>query len=63
MGATPHYLAIILARANAYSYASAMLRLSGTVPNFFYETAAQPSYPPKIVYLVHYCIFNIRTTI
>jgi len=31
MGATPLYLAIILARANAYSRASAKLRLSGTV--------------------------------
>ena len=31
MGATPLYLANILAQANAYSRASAMLRLSGTV--------------------------------
>ena len=31
MGATPLYLAIILARANAYSRASVTLRLSGTV--------------------------------
>ena len=31
MGATPLYLAIILARANTYSRASATLRLSGTV--------------------------------
>ena len=31
MGATPFYLAIILARANAYSCTSTMLRLSGTV--------------------------------
>ena len=30
-GATPLYLASILARANAYSRASATLRLSGTV--------------------------------
>jgi len=34
MGATPLYLAIILAQANAYLCASAMLRLSGTVDNF-----------------------------
>jgi len=31
MGATLLYLAIILARANAYSRASATLRMSGTV--------------------------------
>jgi len=31
MGATPLYLAIILARAKAYSRASATLRVSGTV--------------------------------
>jgi len=31
MGATPLYLVIILARANAYSHASVTLRLSGTV--------------------------------
>ena len=31
MGATPLYLAIILAQANAYSHASATLRVSGTV--------------------------------
>ena len=31
MGATPLYLAIILARANAYSHASVMLCVSGTV--------------------------------
>ena len=31
MGATPIYLAIILARANAYSHVSAKLRLDGTV--------------------------------
>ena len=31
MGATPLYLAIILARANAYSRASAMLHMRGTV--------------------------------
>ena len=31
MGATPLYLAIILARANAYSHASVTLHLSGTV--------------------------------
>ena len=31
IGATPLYLAIILARANAYSRASATLRMSGTV--------------------------------
>ena len=31
MGATPLYLEIILAQANAYSRASVALRLSGTV--------------------------------
>ena len=31
MGATPLYLASILARANAYLHASATLRVSGTV--------------------------------
>ena len=31
MGATPLYLASILARVNAYSRASATLRVSGTV--------------------------------
>ena len=31
MGAMPFYLAIILARANAYSRASATLHVSGTV--------------------------------
>jgi len=31
MGATPLYLAVILARANVYSQASATLRMSGTV--------------------------------
>ena len=31
MGVTPLYLAIILARANAYSRVSATLRVSGTV--------------------------------
>ena len=36
MGATPLYLAIILARANAYSRTSATLRLSGTIyVNYF----------------------------
>jgi len=34
MGATPLYLAIILAWANAYSRTSATLRLSGTVNVF-----------------------------
>jgi len=34
MGATPLYLAIILARAKAYSQVSATLRVSGTVGNW-----------------------------
>ena len=36
MGATPLYLANILARASAYSHASATLRVSGTVRNYLH---------------------------
>ena len=45
LGAMPLYLAIILARANAYSRASATLRLSSTVDiseSFHYEMKWYP---------------------
>jgi len=48
MGAMPLYLANILARANAYSRASATLRLSGTVPPSLIVTSL-PVIPPSVV--------------
>ena len=42
MGATPLYLVIILARANAYSRASATLHLSGTVQLIAYKHIISP---------------------
>jgi len=50
MDATPLYLVIILAQANAYSYASATLHLSGNV-QFFQAVQIK-------IYEAHYIMMN-----